>query len=182
MSLFTGQGDAGETDLMGGPRVRKDHPRVVAMGQVDELNAILGVVGALLPQGKATDVLLRVQNDLFTVGAELSLPPGGKPVKAFASLQEGRVGWIEEVLRSIDEVVGPQKAFVLPGGSREASLLHYARAVARRAERKVVALSVQERVNPVILRYLNRLSSLLHALALQANVDAGVEERHPSYP
>ncbi len=181
MPLFTGRGDRGETDLMG-PRVRKDDLRVEAMGEVDELNAILGVVGAFLPPGEATEILLQVQNDLFTVGAELSLPPKGRRVKAFNPLAEERVGALEEALRRADEAAGPQNAFVLPGGSREAALLHYARAVARRAERRVVALSGREKVSPTIMRYLNRLSSLLHGLALQANVEAGKEERRPSYP
>lgn len=165
-----------------GPRVRKDDPRVEAMGAVDELNAVLGVVGAFSPEGGSAAILRGIQNDLFTVGAELSLPPEGRRVKDFVPLQEARVGALEEALRRAEEVAGPQKAFVLPGGSPEAALLHHARAVARRAERRVVALASREEVSPTILAYLNRLSSLLHGLALQANVEAGTEERRPSYP
>lgn len=167
---------------MGGPRVRKDHVRVEAMGTVDELNAVLGLVRAALPEGETADLLGRIQNDLFTLGAELALPPEGKAARPFAPLDDGRVTSLEEAVDAVVAAVGPQRAFVLPGGSPGAAHLHHARAVARRAERRVVALAGEDEVRPVVLRYLNRLSSLLHALALKANRDAGVPERNPSYP
>lgn len=181
MSLYTGRGDRGETDLMGGSRVRKDHLRVEAMGAVDELNAVLGVAIAALPPGDAADRLARIQNDLFTLGAELALPPRGRPAKPFPPLGEERVAALEEALDALQAEIGRQRAFVLPGGSPGASALHVARAVARRVERRVVALDREEAVNPQILRYLNRLSSLLHGFALKANRDADVAERNPTY-
>ncbi|MEE9236541.1 MAG: cob(I)yrinic acid a,c-diamide adenosyltransferase [Thermoplasmata archaeon] len=182
MTPYTGRGDKGETDLMGGPRVSKDHYRVEAIGEVDELNAALGVVVALLPQGEISEFLTDVQNDLFTVGAELSLPPESRPVKEFTPLPEERVEKLERAVGAIDTEVEPRRVFVLPGGSREAALLHYARAVTRRAERRVVALAQRETVNPAVLSYLNRLSSLLFAMALKVNRDEGVEEKNPTYP
>ncbi len=180
MTLYTGRGDEGETDLLGGKRVRKDHLRIEATGAVDELNAALGIVTSFLHRGEAMEVLEEVQNRLFTVGAEI-VQESGKTISAFAPLSEAAVEGLEKATDSFEKSVGNQRAFVIPGGSREASLLHYTRAVARRAERRVVALASKEELNPQILRYLNRLSSLLHALALHANVEAGVEERHPSY-
>ncbi|MFQ5837725.1 MAG: cob(I)yrinic acid a,c-diamide adenosyltransferase [Thermoplasmata archaeon] len=181
MSLYTGRGDQGETDLMGGPRVRKDHYRIEAIGAVDELNSALGLAISFLPSGEASEFLVEIQNDLFTIGAELSLSEEDRPVKAFTPLAAERVGRLEKTIGGIEEDVGPQKAFVLPGGSQQAAFLHFARAVARRTERRVVALGSRSHVNPQILRYLNRLSSLLHAMALKANRDAGVEERNPTY-
>lgn len=166
---------------MGGPRVRKDHYRIEAMGEVDELNSTLGVAMAFLPEGYEASLLAEVQNDLFTIGAELSLPPEGRQVRPFEPLAEERVGRLEEVIRDMESVIGPQRAFVLPGGSQAGAMLHLARSVARRAERRVVALNAREPVNRQILRYLNRLSSLLHAMALKVNRDAGVAERNPTY-
>ncbi len=182
MALYTGRGDKGETDLMGGPRVRKDHPRVVALGEVDELNAALGVVIASLGEGEIADLLLKVQNDLFTVGAELSLSPEGRPVKRFNPLQPSRVGWLEDAIDRLAKEIGPQRAFVLPGGIEGAAFLHFARSVCRRVERRLVSLSSEQSLNPQVLRYVNRLSSLLYAFALKVNKDAGVEERNPTYP
>lgn len=167
---------------MGGPRVRKDHRRIEAIGGVDELNAALGIAVTFLHEGEMRGLLIGVQNDLFTVGAELSLPEGGRPRKALTPLNEDRIAALEEAIDTMGAELGDQHAFVLPGGSKEAALLHYTRAVARRAERRIVALASQEPVNPTILGYLNRLSSLLYAMALKANKDAGVEERNPTYP
>lgn len=181
MRLYTGRGDQGDTDLMGGSRVSKDHDRIEAIGEVDELNASLGEAIAALPADADAELLGEVQNDLFTIGAELALPTGARPAKAFTPLGEARITVLEAAIERLREAIGPQKAFVLPGGSREAALLHRARAVARRAERRVVTLAGRDEVNPEILRYLNRLSSLLHAMALRANQGAGVEERHPHY-
>ncbi len=181
MTLYTGRGDEGETDVSG-QRVRKDHYRVEAVGAVDELNAALGVVISLPLEGEGASLLTEIQNDLFTVGAELGLPPGVQRPKKSVSLPPEAMAKLERGIERIQADVGPQRAFVLPRGSREAALLHYARTVARRVERRVVALASRETVNPVILSYLNRLSSLLHAMALKANKDAGVVERNPTYP
>ncbi|MDX1534219.1 MAG: cob(I)yrinic acid a,c-diamide adenosyltransferase, partial [Thermoplasmata archaeon] len=174
MPLYTGRGDEGETDLLGA-RVPKTHERIEALGALDELNAALGVALALLPEGPDGEGLAAVQNDLFVVGAELATAPE-QPRGLASPLAGSRVAALEEAIERMEAELEPQKAFVLPGGSRGAAVLHYARAVARRAERRVVALDLTEAINPKILRYLNRLSTLLHAMALLANQKAGVEE------
>jgi cob(I)alamin adenosyltransferase len=179
MPLFTGRGDGGETDLLGS-RVPKDHRRVEVLGALDELNAALGVVLASTPDGSESRLLEEVQNDLFTVGAELAMAPG-ESRRLAPPLGRPRIEELEVEIRRLEGELGRQKAFVLPGGSPEAAQLHNARAVTRRAERRVVSLAAEEDVNPEILRYLNRLSTLLHALALEANQEAGIEERHPTY-
>ncbi|MFQ5919205.1 MAG: cob(I)yrinic acid a,c-diamide adenosyltransferase [Thermoplasmata archaeon] len=164
---------------MGG-RVSKTHRRIEALGALDELNAALGVALAAIAEGAQADLLERVQNDLFTVGAELATAPE-QPRGLAPPLGHDRVQDLEEAIADLETKLDPQKAFVLPGGSQAAAHLHYARAVSRRAERRVVALDSEEAVNPETLRYLNRLSTLLHALALWANREAQVEERHPRY-
>lgn len=180
MTLYTRRGDEGETDLLGGKRVRKNHIRIEALGAVDELNAALGMAISFLPGVKGIDIIERAQNTLFTVGAELGQQPG-KAIRSFSPLSPASVVELESATDELERRVGRQRAFVLPGGSQGAAMLHYTRAVARRAEREIVRLASNEEVNPEILRYLNRLSSLLHALALHANAEAGVQERNPSY-
>lgn len=182
MPLFTGRGDAGETDLMGGTRVSKDHARIEALGVVDELNSLLGAVLAFLDAEEGRPLLSEVQNTLFSLGAELSLPVNTRPSATFSPIAPEQVHALERAISDLEKRVGPQRAFVLPGGTPGAALLHVARAVARRAERRVVALAAQEDLNPEVVRYLNRLSSLLHALALRANQEGGIPERHPTYP
>ncbi|MFQ5908201.1 MAG: cob(I)yrinic acid a,c-diamide adenosyltransferase [Thermoplasmata archaeon] len=179
MPLFTGRGDGGETDLLGS-RVPKDHRRIEVLGALDELNAALGVALASQPDAPGSPLLEEVQNDLFIVGAELAMAPG-ESRRLAPPLERRRVDALEEAIRRLEGDIGPQKAFVLPGGTLEAAHLHFARAVVRRAERRVVSLAAEEEVNTEVLRYLNRLSTLLHALALRANQEAGVAERQPSY-
>lgn len=159
----------------------KDHRRIEVLGAIDELNAALGLALVSLSAGPDADLLGAAQNDLFTLGAELAMAPGLRSKKPAPPLGNERVAALEEAITRLDQEVGPQRAFVLPGGSTAAAHLHQARAVARRAERRTVTLASEEEVNPTILRYLNRLSSLLHAMALRANQEAGVDEVHPSY-
>ncbi len=180
MALYTRRGDKGETDLLGGSRVRKDHERIEALGAVDELNAALGMAISFLQDAEVIRILESVQNSLFTLGAEIGR--GSDKPSTTPPLAEAAVESLERATDDYKRRVGRQQAFVLPGGSQQSALLHYARAVARKAERRVVTLAAKEELNPQILRYLNRLSSLLYALALHANLEAGVEERNPSYP
>jgi cob(I)alamin adenosyltransferase len=170
--------------LFGGRRVSKDELRVEAYGTVDELNSALGLAVAELQKETKEwrDSLIAVQSDLFTVGAILAAPKTGaaKP-EHIPELAEARVEVLEDWIDTLDEELTPLKAFVLPGGSELAATLHLARGVCRRAERRVVALAKQEEVEPVVIKYLNRLSDYLFTLARGANARQSVAdvEWHP---
>jgi cob(I)alamin adenosyltransferase len=159
--------------------VGKDELRVEAYGTVDELNCALGLVVAKLPTAMQDwrDPLVIVQSDLFTIGAILATPKTGaaKP-EHIPELAERRVEALEEWIDKLDEELSPLKVFVLPGGSELAAMLHLARSVCRRAERRVVALAKQEEVEPVVIKYLNRLSDFLFTLARTANARQEVAE------
>lgn len=171
MKIYTKTGDDGQTGLFGGGRVRKDALRITAFGEVDELNALLGVARAeTLPA--AIDALLeRVQNELFDLGAELATP---EPERfTFRKLGPAATLALEQAIDAHEAELEPLKQFILPGGSRAAALLHLARTVCRRAERRVVSLTAAETVSPELIVYLNRLSDLLFVLARAANRQAG---------
>jgi len=171
MKIYTRSGDRGDTGLFGGGRVAKDHGRVAAYGDVDELNSSIGVARAALP-GAAFDPLLEeVQRDLFAIGGHLATPDPDKVRAALAKaeLSERRVQVMEEAIDAADLELPPLRAFVLPGGGAGAAALHVARTVCRRAERSVVGLARSAEVPPLFLVYLNRLSDLLFTLARLAN-------------
>jgi cob(I)alamin adenosyltransferase len=178
MKIYTKTGDGGDTGLFGGGRVPKDHPRVQAYGAVDELNAAIGLALALDPRDFADALLQGVQRDLFAVGGQLASPDPGKVAQALrkATVGDERVVALEQAIDSHEAALPPLAGFILPGGTPKASALHLARTVCRRAERRVVTLSGQAAVPPVILAYLNRLSDLLFVLARRANARAGVPE------
>ncbi len=163
--IYTKLGDAGETHLGDMSRVPKTHPRIEAYGDVDELNAHIGVTLALpdLPQPYAA-WLRRIQNDLFDVGADLAVPHGGD--RARLRVTADQITWLEGACDEVNDTLAPLKSFVLPGGTPAASQLHVCRTVCRRAERR--ALLVEDS-NPEVLRYLNRLSDLLFILSRGAN-------------
>jgi cob(I)alamin adenosyltransferase len=168
--IYTKTGDGGETALGDGSRVLKCCPRVAAYGEVDELNAVLGLVSDLQNDDQA--VIRSVQNDLFDVGADLCVPPA--PVAGAETVLRVTKDQVERLEREIDrrnERLQPLKSFILPGGTRAAAWLHLARTVCRRAERSVVALMQTEEVNPNVLVYLNRLSDLLFVMARIANAE-----------
>lgn len=172
MRLYTKTGDRGETSLMGGGRVPKDNPRVVAYGEVDETSAAIGVARTTAPRRLADPLLATVQQDLFTIGGALATPrPSRLKAKQRAKLAIGpqRVRALEQAIDRAERELPPLKAFVLPGGTPKAAALHYARTVCRRAERAVVRLARKEPVQPEVIVYLNRLSDLLFALARLAN-------------
>ncbi len=171
--IYTRGGDAGETSLGDGSRVSKLHARIAAYGTVDELNSVLGLVIAGDCPGDIRDVLLRVQNELFDLGADLSVPLA----------DEGRLRTTQEQVNALEadcdrfNAERPElKSFVLPGGSESAAQLHVARTVCRRAEREALEASGLHALNPLTLVYLNRLSDLLFILARAANAATGREE------
>jgi cob(I)alamin adenosyltransferase len=171
MKIYTRTGDSGETALFGGGRVAKDHPRVAAYGDVDELNSAIGVARATPPDGTFDTLLESVQRDLFSIGGHLATPDPDKVAKALAKadLAAGRVAEFERAIDEADTILPPLRAFVLPAGAPKAAALHVARTVCRRAERSVVSLAHQEPVPELFLVYLNRLSDLLFTLARLAN-------------
>jgi cob(I)alamin adenosyltransferase len=169
MTIYTKTGDSGSTGLFGGGRVPKDHPRVSAYGDVDELNSTLGVVRATV---QFFDSLLEsVQRDLFAIGGHLATPDPAKVAQALekAELSEARVAEFERLMDQADGELPPLRAFVLPAGTPKAAALHLARTVCRRAERSVVHLSHESEVPTLFIVYLNRLSDLLFTLARVAN-------------
>jgi len=173
VKIYTKTGDAGETGLFGGGRVSKDDPRVQAYGDVDELNAWIGFVVAIHLPAFESNVLQTIQRDLFAIGAELATPD---PAKLRASLDPATVTALETVIDSYDPKLKPLKNFILPGGSPKGAALHVARTVCRRAERSVVALAQIQQINPLIIRYLNRLSDLLFVLARAVNMQTGHDD------
>jgi cob(I)alamin adenosyltransferase len=177
VKIYTKQGDAGDTALYGGQKARKDAPRVEAYGQVDELNAAVGLARALLDQadGEVEAILAGLQSDLFTLGAELATPPGVEN-KASVPITEGDISRLERIIDRLQETLAPQKHFVLPGGTTPAAALHLARTVCRRAERATVALATSEPVSSLVLIYLNRLSDLLFVLARSCNARSGTPD------
>lgn len=174
--IYTRTGDTGETGLFGGGRVAKDHPRVAAYGDVDELNSVIGLVRATAPDDLADELLETIQRDLFAIGGHLATPDPDKVRKALekAELQPSRIAEFERAIDEADDELAPLKAFILPGGSPKAAALHLARTTCRRAERSVVALAASEEVPELFLVYLNRLSDLLFTLARLANHRAGI--------
>jgi cob(I)alamin adenosyltransferase len=171
--IYTGLGDGGETHLGDMSRVPKTHPRIEAYGTVDELNAQLGlaVAGAGVPD-RFVAWLQRVQNDLFDVGADISVPHGGD--RARLRLAPEQTAWLEEACDEVNAELPNLKSFVIPGGTAAAAQLHICRTVCRRAERRTIACG--DEVNAECVRYLNRLSDLLFILARAANVATGNEE------
>ena len=172
--IYTKQGDGGETGLFGGERVPKDDARVEAYGEVDELNAALGVAIVQVPEGFERALFEIIQRDLFTIGAELASPDPAKVDKALPGPRVGepQVAALEKAIDTHEAQLPPLKSFILPGGTAKAAALHLARTVCRRAERAVVALARGAAVSPAILKYLNRLSDLLFVLARAANAQA----------
>lgn len=174
--IYTKTGDAGDTGLLAGARVSKSHPRIAAYGDVDELNAVLGMVRSERPGPRLEEILERLQNELFALGAELA----AEDPQAFGVqiLQESHVQQMERDIDALEERLPPLKQFILPGGTKAAAGLHLARTVCRRAERQTVLLADQPEteISGGLLRYLNRLSDLLFVMARAANLDAGAEE------
>jgi cob(I)alamin adenosyltransferase len=181
MRIYTRTGDQGETGLFGGQRAMKNHPRVMAYGEIDELNTLLGICVAGCPDEELKALLERLQADLFVVGADLATPQDeGDRVgsRVVQRVSEGMCAALEGLNDRYTEGVPALETFILPGGTPLAAQLHFARAVCRRAERAVITASGRETLNPEVVVYLNRLSDLLFTLARAANHRAD----HPETP
>ena len=167
--IYTRTGDDGTTGLAGGDRIPKDSARVEAMGDTDELNCVIGVLLARPLSEPHRESLLEIQHDLFDLGAELSMP--GESL-----LQPGRVEWLEARLDELNADLPPLREFILPGGGTAGAQCHLARAVCRRAERRLVCLARKEPVTDAARRYLNRLSDFLFVLARMLGRESGEGE------
>jgi len=167
--IVTRTGDAGTTGLGDGTRVAKDSPRIEAIGAVDELNSVLGLLLTEELPSAITQCVTAVQHDLFDLGGELSIP-------GFATITEGHIARVEGAVDTFNANLAPLKEFILPGGSRAAALAHVARTVCRRAERSLVKAAATESVSTNSRIYLNRLSDLLFILARAANRAAGTPD------
>ena len=181
--VYTRTGDRGDTGLVGGKRVPKDSPRIVAYGTVDELNAIIGLARTFneerLGEGEhyrwLDDVLRRVQNELFDLGSELATPADAEYEGMF-KVGEAQVQALERLMDQCQKDLPPLRSFTLPGGGRINAFLHHARTVCRRAEREVLRLSRAEPINEWALRYLNRLSDALFVLSRWVAKHMGEQE------
>lgn len=178
MKIYTKTGDEGQTGLFGGARVSKDDPRVEAYGDVDELNASLGVARSVETMPRIDEVLVPIQRDLFSIGALLATPDLQKMHDhlAKAQIDDARISDLEHAIDECDKELEPLRAFIVPGGSPKAAALHVARTVCRRAERRVISLQKDVEIPPIVVVYLNRLSDLLFTLARVASSRAGAGE------
>lgn len=171
MKIYTKFGDKGSTQLLGGSVVQKSDPRVEAYGSVDELNSVLGIAVAFCEADEVSASLKKIQSDLFVIGAELA----SKGAKA-RPISPARVGELEQEIDRLWADLPPLQNFILPGGSKTASILHHARTVCRRAERSIIALSQKEPVNPDIIVYINRVGDLLFTQARFVNYRKKIPE------
>lgn len=174
MKIYTRKGDTGTTSLIGGTQVAKFHYRIDAYGTVDELNGYVGLVRDCLDNESLRDFLYQIQNQLFAIGSVLA--SDGKGNMKLPDIQKEHVENLEQAMDELDQELPPLNNFVLPGGHPHVSYCHIARTVCRRAERKTVQLNENERVNPIIITYLNRLSDYFFVLARKMAKDLNVSE------
>lgn len=167
--IYTRTGDDGTTGLGDGSRINKDSLRVEAMGDLDELNSVIGIMMTETVPENLVGLLTQIQHDLFNVGGEICIP-------GYVILQQSRISELEQAIDSLNEQLSPLKEFILPGGTRTAAYCHLARTVCRRAERKLVELHRNETVTDISLQYLNRLSDLLFVMCRIINQAAGVAD------
>ncbi len=175
MKIYTKSGDGGHTSLFGGGRVPKTHPRVAAYGAVDELNSLIGVARAEAISERGDSLLAQAQSQLFQLGADLATPQEAS-VNWISRISAEDIAWLEATIDEMTAELPALKNFILPGGTKAAANLQLARAVCRRAERLLVALSAEEAIGEHPLAYLNRLSDWLFTLARYENMRAGEPE------
>lgn len=182
-NIYTKTGDAGETGLLGGSRVPKNHVRIEAIGAVDEANAVLGIILARIDDFMHREQLEKVQGMLFEIGALLADPDAHQVdgQARHSRPNEGDVTELELLIDALTDTLPPQTHFILPGGTSLAATVHFARTVVRQAERRATTVSQHGVVPPAVLKYLNRLSDYLHVLARAINQEHRVVEKvwHP---
>jgi cob(I)alamin adenosyltransferase len=174
--MYTRTGDKGETGLFSGERVSKDSLRVEAYGTIDELSSWIGYTKTIVEDREFDALLERVQQDLFVVGTELATRPKKSETQK-PEVTGAMVKRLEEEIDRLDAELPSLSMFIVPSGTRAATALHVARAVARRAERRTISVTREEKLNPEVVPYLNRLSSLLFVLARVVNKRSGIEEK-----
>lgn len=175
MKIYTKTGDDGTTALFDGTRVKKNNARIDLYGDVDEINAAVGLANSFVSDRPFKAMLHQVQKGLFALGARLANPKDKKQ-KDKAQFDAAKITWLENQIDSMQEKITPMKTFILPGGNTAAGALHVARTVCRRAERKLVGLTNKHPLDPVYLKYLNRLSDYLFVAARYANHLVGEED------
>jgi cob(I)alamin adenosyltransferase len=177
LKIYTKTGDKGTTSLIGGTKVPKSHLRIEAYGTTDELNSHIGLCRDLLTDEKSREVLLEIQDRLFTIGSSLACDPIKEPKMRIPDLKEKDITLLEKEIDRMNETLEPMKSFILPGGNITISQLHIARCVCRRAERCCVRLELESlEVDSIILKYLNRLSDYIFVLSRYATHLLKVEE------
>lgn len=174
--VYTKTGDSGTTGLIGGTRVPKHHLRLEAYGTVDELNSYIGLIRSHEIDSKLKEVLLIVQNKLFLIGSRLATDEEKSDLKQKLPIEEADIVLLEKEMDRMDEELSELTNFVLPGGSLANGFCHVARTVCRRAERRAIQLSIDIDINPLLLKYLNRLSDYLFVLSRKILLDVGADE------
>jgi cob(I)alamin adenosyltransferase len=175
MKIYTRTGDEGQTSLFGGKRVSKADLRIDGYGTIDELNSWIGLLRDQEVNKKRQEILIEVQDRLFTIGSRLAVEPGNSKVKV-PDLHETDITFLEKQIDAMELLLEPMKSFVLPGGHPSVSYGHVARTVCRRAERLIIALNNTEGVELIIIKYLNRLSDYLFVLCRMMTKELGAEE------
>lgn len=175
--VYTKTGDMGTTAIVGGARLSKSDARIEAYGTVDELSCHLGLLAAEMAEGDDRNNIFRIQNTLFNVCSHLATDQATTPLYPSCRIPEGEVEWMEQRIDECNALFSEFQGFILPGGCRAAAQAHVARAVCRRAERRVVALSQTTTISAEILKYINRLSDYLFVLAKKINLSAKIEEK-----
>jgi cob(I)alamin adenosyltransferase len=176
VKIYTRTGDRGDTRLFDGTKVRKHHDRVEAYGDVDELNSFIGAASSFIEDSALAAMLADIQKDLFSVGAQLADPGFKDQSKAKFQVPRERITALENAIDSFETELAPLRQFILAGGGHAGALLHVARTICRRAERRVVLLSDKVEVNANVIEYLNRLSDFLFVIARVVNHREGKEE------
>lgn len=179
MKIYTKIGDEGKTTFFGCGLVKKDDPRIEALGALDELNSVIGVTLCYVEDKELKTILKKIQNDLFQAGADLVGSALEK--ESIPRIKDVHIKEMEADIDQLEEKLGMPKKFILPGGTISSAFLHLCRSITRRAERSLVKAKDSININPEMMKYVNRLSDFLYVLARQANKESEVDEQQPIY-